>query len=78
MPTAAVKTARAITRGFVSAMKSGTRTVSPNHEGNCTRETGMLSSSCFNPLRGTRCVLFASSPQREFRDTDTRQRLLSL
>jgi hypothetical protein len=38
-PTTAVKTARSITRGFKSAMKSGTR-AAPNHEAMCTRDTG--------------------------------------
>jgi hypothetical protein len=35
-----VKTARTITRGFISAMKSGTRAVSLDHKGDCRRETG--------------------------------------
>jgi hypothetical protein len=57
-PTAAVKTARTITRGFVSAMKSGTRAVSPDHEGNCGRETGNAVVFMLNPLGGARCGLW--------------------
>ena len=56
-PTAAVKTAKTITRGFISAMKSGTRVVSPDHDGNCTRETGNAVVFMLNPLGGKRCVL---------------------
>ena len=57
-PTAAVKTARTITRGFISAMKSGARVVSPDREGNCRRETGNAGVFMLNPLRVKRCVLW--------------------
>ena len=56
-PTPAVKTARIITRGFIRTMKSGTRAVSPDHEGNGRRETGNAVVFMLNPLGGKRCVL---------------------
>jgi hypothetical protein len=55
-PTTAVKTARTITRGFISAMKSNARAVSPDHEGNCGRETGNAVVFMLYPLGGKRCV----------------------
>ena len=38
-PTSAVKTASTITRGFISATKSGSRAVAPYRDGNCRCET---------------------------------------
>jgi hypothetical protein len=40
-PTSAVKTANNITRGFVSAMKSGRRAIKRGHGSTCERGTGI-------------------------------------
>src|SRR4029077_7279595 len=40
-PTSAVKTANNITRGFVSAMKSGSRAIKRGHGSTCERGTGI-------------------------------------
>ena len=52
----AVKTARAITRGFVNAMKSATRAINPDHAGSRWRETGNAVVFMHISLKGARCV----------------------
>src|SRR5262245_35700109 len=41
-PTNAVNTASAITRGFINAMKWGTRAAKPEREGSCRRVKGIV------------------------------------
>ena len=50
-PTTVVKTARNITRGFVSETKSGRRAVKRDHEGECRRETGITVVSTINSFQ---------------------------
>jgi hypothetical protein len=52
------KTARAITRGFVNAMKSGARVISPDRNGSGGRKTGNAVGFMLDPLWGARAVVW--------------------